>query len=62
MNNDKISELITAIDVIAECTREMYKQLIHQGFSDAQALQLTRTWMATTFKPKPYHDEDGVDR
>ena len=62
MNNNKIRQLITAIGAIAECTHEMYKQLKHQGFSDVQALQLTQTWMAVTFKPQPYYDEDGVDR
>ena len=62
MNNDKIRQLITAIGAIAECTHEMYKQLKHQGFSDVQALQLAQTWMAVTFKPQPYYDEDGADR
>ena len=62
MNNDKIRQLITAIGAIAECTHEMYKQLKKQGFTSDQALQLTQTWMATTFKPQPYHGEDGVDR
>ena len=41
MNNDKIRQMLTAIGAIAECTREMYKQLKNQGFSDDQALQLT---------------------
>lgn len=53
MNNDKIRQMLTAMGAIAECTREMYKQLKNQGFSDDQALQLTRTWMAVTFKPQP---------
>lgn len=59
MNNDKVHKMLIAIGAIAECTREMYKQLKHQGFSDAQALQLTQTWMATNFKPQPYNGEDG---
>ena len=59
MNNDKIHKMLIAIGAIAECTREMYKQLKHQGFSDAKALQLTQTWMATTFKPQPYCSEGG---
>lgn len=62
MNNNKIRQLITAIGAIAECTHEMYKQLKHQGFSDVQALQLTQTWMAVTFKTQPHCNEDGVDR
>lgn len=53
MNNDKIRQMLTAIGAIAECTREMYRQLKSQGFSDDQALQLTQTWMAVTFKPQP---------
>lgn len=53
MNNEKIRQMLTAIGAIAECTREMYKQLKNQGFSDDQALQLTQTWMAVTFSPQP---------
>ena len=53
MNNEKILQMLTAIGAIAECTREMYRQLKSQGFTDEQALQLTQTWMAVTFKPQP---------
>lgn len=60
MNNDKILQMLTAIGAIAECTREMYKQLKRQGFSDDQALQLTKTWMAVTFKSQPHCGEDGA--
>lgn len=60
MNNDKIHQMLTAIGAIAECTREMYRQLEKQGFTSDQALQLTQMWMAVTFKPQPYYGEDGV--
>lgn len=62
MNNDKIRQMLIAIGAIAECTREMYKQLKNQGFTSDQALQLTQTWMAAAFRPQPYYGEDGVDR
>ena len=62
MNTDKVHQMLIAIGAVAECTREMYKQLKHQGFSDAQALQLTQAWMAATFRPQPYYGEGGVDR
>lgn len=52
MNNEKIRQMLTAIGAIAECTREMYRQLKGQGFPDDQALQLTKTWMAVTFSPQ----------
>ena len=61
MNNDKIRQMLTAIGAIAECTREMYKQLKHQGFSDDQALQLTQTWMAVTFKPQPQQPREEYE-
>lgn len=50
---DKIREMLTAIGAVAECTREMYRQLKRQGFTDDQALQLTKTWMSVTFRPQP---------
>lgn len=62
MNDDKILQMLTAIGAVAECTGEMYRQLERQGFTSDQALQLTQTWMAVTFKPQPHNGEDGVDR
>ena len=61
MNNDKIRQMLTALGAIAECTREMYKQLKNQGFSDNQALQLTQTWMAVTFKPQPQQPREEYE-
>ena len=61
MNNDKIRQMLTAIGAIAECTREMYKQLKNQGFSDDQALQLTQTWMAVTFKTQPHQPGEAYE-
>ena len=61
MNNDKILQMLTAIGAIAECTREMYKQLKNQGFSDDQALQLTQTWMAVTFKPQSQQPREDYE-
>lgn len=61
MSNDKILKMLTAIGAIAECTREMYKQLKHQGFSDDQALQLTKTWMAVTFQPQPQQPKEDYE-
>ena len=61
MSNDKILKMLTAIGAIAECTREMYKQLKHQGFSDDQALQLTKTWMSVTFQPQPQQPREDYE-
>ena len=61
MNNDKIMQMLTAIGAVAECTREMYRQLKKQGFTSDQALQLTQTWMAVTFRPKPQPPEEEFE-
>ena len=61
MSSDKIRQMITAIGAIAECTREMYKQLQSQGFTDDQALQLTQTWMAVTFRPQPQPPKEDYE-
>lgn len=61
MNNEKIRQMLTAIGAIAECTREMYRQLKSQGFTDDQALQLTQTWMAVTFRPQPQPPKEDYE-
>ena len=61
MNSEKIRQMITAIGAIAECTREMYRQLKSQGFTDDQALQLTQTWMAVTFRPQPQPPKEDYE-
>lgn len=61
MNNKKIRQMLTAIGAIAECTREMYRQLKSQGFTDDQALQLTQTWMAVTFRPQPQPPKEDYE-
>lgn len=53
MNNDKILQMMSDIGAVAECTREMYRQLKKQGFMSDQAFQLTQTWMAVTFRSQP---------
>ena len=61
MNSEKIRQMITAIGAIAECTREMYRQLKSQGFTDDQAFQLTQTWMAVTFRPQPQPPKEDYE-
>lgn len=61
MNNDKILKMLTAIGAIAECTREMYRQLKRQGFSDDKAFQLTKTWMAVTFQSQPQQPKEDYE-
>lgn len=61
MMGDKIREMLTAIGAVAECTREMYRQLKRQGFTDDQALQLTKTWMSVTFRPQPQPPKEDYE-
>lgn len=61
MNNDKTLEMLTAIGALAECAREMYRQLKRQGFNESQALELTKTLLATTLKSKSTGSEEGYE-
>lgn len=61
MNSNKIRQMLIALGAIAECTHEMYKQLKNQGFSDNQALQLTQTWMAVTFRPQTQQPKENYE-
>lgn len=59
---DKVKQMLTAIGATAECVRQMFVQLKKQGFTEKQAMELTQTWLYTTFRPQPQpprrEDED----
>lgn len=59
-NEDKIKDLVTSIGAMTEMLYEFYRQLMERGFTSKQALELTQTWLAITFKPqpKPFNPED----
>lgn len=45
-------KMITTIGAIAEICGIFYRNLLKQGFTQKQALQLTQTYMAISFTPK----------
>lgn len=54
--NNQANEAILAIGATAELCGEFYRQLMKQGFSKAEALQLTSDYLRATITPRPKTD------
>lgn len=54
--NNQAKDAIVVIGALAELCGEFYRQLMRQGFSQAEALQLTSDYLRTTITPRPKTD------
>lgn len=54
--NNPAQEAILAIGALAEVCGEFYRQLIRQGFSQADALSLTSEYVRAIITPRPKTD------
>lgn len=54
---EDVRELIMAIGAVAEMCGELYRQLIKNGFTEAQALYMTRDYLVTTLTPTKNKEE-----
>ena len=52
MEAGKVKEFISFLGAMSEVLGVLYKDLVKQGFTPKQALQLVQTYMAITFTPK----------
>lgn len=49
---NEVEKTVATLGAIAEICGIFYKNLLKQGLTKAQALQLTQTYMAITLTPK----------
>lgn len=54
--NNLAQEAILAISALAEVCGEFYRQLLNQGFSQAEALSLTSEYVKAAVTPRPKTD------
>lgn len=56
--NEQAKQAILAIGAIAELSAEMYRQLIKNGFTEKQALDLTGKWLIATVTPNQNKEDN----
>lgn len=52
----KLKELITAVGVLAEMVRLLRDELLKNGFTRSEAIQMTQAVLVEQFKTKPKED------
>lgn len=56
--NEQAKQAILAIGALAEMCAELYRQLIKNGFTEKQALDLVGKWLVVTITPNQNKEDN----